>query len=67
MASANLEASGFLGEDGKAQDEVSGAGEESSRADERISVSFDFRQRRKDIEPAAASANEVVRADLLAR
>ena len=34
---------------------------------ERISVSFNFRQRRKDLDPAAAPANEVVRADLSAR
>ncbi len=34
---------------------------------ERISVSFNFRQRRKDLDPAVAPANEVVRADLLAR
>ena len=41
--------------------------EEGSPALERISVSFNFRQRRKGIAPAAAPANEVVRADLLAR
>ena len=41
--------------------------EEGSLALERISVSFNFRQRRKGIAPAAAPANEVVRADLLAR
>ena len=41
--------------------------EEGARADERISVSFNFRQRRRDIDPAAAPANEVVRADLLTR
>ena len=40
---------------------------QESRADERISVSFNFRQRRKDIDPATASTSEVVRADLLAR
>ena len=34
------------------------------RALERISVSFNFRQRRKDLDPAAAPANEVVRSDL---
>ena len=34
---------------------------------ERISVSFNFRQRRKDLDPAVAPANAVVRADLLAR
>ena len=67
MAGADREASGFPGEDGKARVEVSGAGEEGSRADERISISFNFRQRRKDIDPATAPANEVVRADLLAR
>ena len=37
------------------------------RAFERISVSFNFRQRRKDVDPASAPANEVVRADLPAR
>ena len=40
---------------------------EDGRALERISVSFNFRQRRKDADPAAAPANEVVRADLPAR
>ena len=44
-----------------------GPEEAGGRDDERISVSFNFRQRRKDIDPAAAPANEVVRADLLAR
>ena len=34
------------------------------RALERISVSFNFRQRRKGLDPAAAPANEVVRSDL---
>ena len=34
---------------------------------ERISVSFNFRQRRRSIDPATVSANEVVRADLLGR
>ena len=37
---------------------------QDGRAFERISVSFNFRQRRKDLDPAAAPANEVVRADL---
>ena len=37
------------------------------RGEERISVSFNFRQRRKDADRAAAPANEVVRADLPAR
>ena len=37
---------------------------EDGRVLERISVSFNFRQRRKDADPAAAPANEVVRADL---
>ena len=41
--------------------------EEGGLADERISVSFNFRQRRRDIDPADAPSNEVVRADLLAR
>ena len=46
-----------------------GGAEEADRggADERISVSFNFRQRRRDIDPASAPANEVVRADLLER
>ena len=34
---------------------------------ERISVSFNFRQRRKGTDPSVAPAGEVVRADLLAR
>lgn len=67
MAGADLEASGFRGEDGKARNEAAGAGEEGSHAAERISVSFNLRQRRRDIDPATAPANEVVRADLLAR
>ena len=40
---------------------------QDGRALERISVSFNFRQRRKDVDPASAPANEVVRADLPAR
>ena len=40
--------------------------EGDGRALERISVSFNFRQRRKDVDPAAAPAHEVVRADLTA-
>ena len=43
------------------------AADEGGRALERISVSFNFRQRRKDVDPASAPANEVVRADLPAR
>ena len=54
-------------EEGKGRSE--GGAEEADRGgvDERISVSFNFRQRRKDIDPATAPANEVVRADLMAR
>ena len=54
-------------EDGKGR--IEGAVEDAAdgRADERISVSFNFRQRRKDIDPTTAPANEVVRADLRAR
>ena len=43
------------------------AGDQGDRALERVSVSFNFRQRRKDADPASVPANEVVRADLLAR
>ena len=53
--------------DGTARDDHAKGGEEGVRVDERISVSFNFRQRRKDIDPDAAPSNEVVRADLLAR
>ena len=52
---------------GMARDDRAEGREEGGLADERISVSFNFRQRRKDIDPANAPANEVVRADLLAR
>ena len=52
---------------GMARDDRVEGREESSLADERISISFNFRQRRKDVDPAIAPANEVVRADLLAR
>ena len=40
------------------------ASADGRRALERISVSFNFRQRRKDLDPAAAPANEAVRSDL---
>ena len=53
--------------DGKADREGAASEGEGGRALERISVSFDFRQRRKDIDPASAPANGVVRADLSAR
>ena len=63
-----------VGEGGKAVGAGGeGAGEDAPQAEEggfgleRISVSFNFRQRRKGIDPAIAPANEVVRADLLAR
>ena len=52
---------------GMARDDRAQRRVEGDLADERISVSFNFRQRRKDIDPATASTNEVVRADLLAR
>ena len=55
-------------EDDAAPGSRDGATEEEARlALERISVSFNFRQRRKGVDPAAAPANEVVRAELLAR
>ena len=47
--------------------DTAGAENEAGLDLERISVSFNFRQRRKDIDPVAAPAGEVVRADLLAR
>ena len=50
--------------DGKAVAGGMPAADEGRRAIERISVSFNFRQRRKDVDPASAPANEVVRADL---
>ena len=53
--------------DGTARDDRAQGREEGGLADERISVSFNFRQRRKDLDPATAPASEVVRADLLAR
>ena len=62
-----------VGEGGKPVGEGGeGAGEDATREEggfglERISVSFNFRQRRKGIDPATAPANEVVRADLVAR
>ena len=52
---------------GEAADEGAAPEEEGGLALERISVSFNFRQRRKGIDPTTAPANEVVRADLLAR
>ena len=52
---------------GMARDDRAQRREGGGRADERISISFNFRQRRKDIDPATAPANEVVRTDLLAR
>ena len=62
-----------VGEGGKPVGEGGeGAGEDATQEEggfglERISVSFNFRQRRKGIDPATAPANEVVRADLAAR
>ena len=55
-------AGGRAGSEGAAPEE-----EGDGRALERISVSFNFRQRRKDADPASAPVNEVVRADLPAR
>ena len=61
------------GEGGKPVGEVGeGAGEDAAPEEgglglERISVSFNFRQRHRGIDPTTAPANEVVRADLLAR
>ena len=55
------------GTGGKAAADGMPAADEGGRAFERISVSFNFRQRRKDVDPASAPANEVVRADLPAR
>ena len=52
---------------GMARDDRAQRREEGGLADERISISFNFRQRRKDIDLATAPANEVVHADLLAR
>ncbi len=67
MAGAGPEAAGTSGAPAKARGEPVAGGEEGGRAGERISVSFNFRQRRKDIDPATAPAGEAVRADLLAR
>ena len=67
MAGANSEALEARGEERAARDRRAVGDDEDARADERISVSFNFRQRRKDIDPSTAPANEVVRADLLAR
>ena len=57
------------GEANDGADEKKGKSTEAAdgRALERISVSFNFRQRRKDADPASAPANEMVRADLPAR
>ena len=54
-------------DEGKADGDGAAATVEGGGALERISVSFNFRQRRKDLDPAAAPAHEVVRADLPAR
>ena len=68
MAGAGSEAAGTPGAPAEARNAgATGDGEDAGRAVERISVSFNFRQRRRDIGPATAPANEVVRADLLAR
>ena len=67
MARVGSDATGTRGVDGTARDDGAVGEEEGGHGDERISVSFNFRQRRKDIDPATAPANEVVRADLLAR
>ena len=67
MASLGSDATGTRKVDGTARDDTAVGEVEDCRVDERISVSFNFRQRRKDIDPDAAPSNEVVRADLLAR
>jgi len=67
MASVGPVATETRGVDGTARGASAAGEEEGGRGDERISVSFNFRQRRRDIDPAAAPANEVVRADLLTR
>ena len=67
MASTGPEAVESRVEEEKARDQGTAGRGGRARADERISVSFNFRQRRKDIDPATAPPNEVVRADLPAR
>ena len=74
MAGGGPESRRQAAEDGPGDGARAGGGraEPEDRSDsdpalERISVSFNFRQRRKDIDPATAPAGEVVRADLLAR
>ena len=54
-------------EDETAGDDGAEGREASELSDERISVSFNFRQRRRDIDPSTAPASEVARADLSAR
>ena len=58
---------GKVGDEERADGEGAAAAIKGGRALERISISFNFRQRRKDADPETAPANEVVRADLLAR
>ena len=67
MARAGSDATETGGTDGIVEDDGAMRDGEGVRADERISVSFNFRQRRRDIDPSIAPAGEVVRADLQAR
>ena len=67
MANAGPEAVETWGVETKMRETGAAGGEEGEGALERISVSFNFRQRRKDLDPSIAPAGEVVRADLLAR
>ena len=67
MARAGSDATETRGTYGNIDDDGAVRDEEGARGDERISVSFNFRQRRRDLDPAAAPAGEVVRADLQAR
>ena len=67
LASRGPEPGEVTGKDGTAGADGAAEKAQDGGALERISVSFNLRQRRKDTDPAAAPANEVVRADLLAR
>ena len=67
LASVVPESGETANDDGNAGGERAAPEEVGGQAVERISVSFNFRQRRRGIGRAAAPANEVVRADLLAR
>ena len=67
MAGAGSESAQSGARDGTTRDDPAEGGEDGGLAGERISVSFNFGQRRRDIDPAAAPPSQVVRADLLAR